>query len=55
MVQVIKRNGDVVDFQRDKISVAIQKAMKEVRDEINTYEVRAITDKVINSIEQRKY
>ena len=54
MVQVIKRNGDVVDFQRDKISVAIQKAMKEVRDEINTYEVRAITDKVINSIEQRK-
>ena len=54
MVQVIKRNGDVVDFQRDKISVAIQKAMKEVRDEINTYEVRAITDKVINSIGQRK-
>lgn len=54
MVQVIKRNGDVVDFQRDKISVAIQKAMKEVRDEINTYEVRTITDKVINSIGQRK-
>lgn len=54
MVQVIKRNGDVVDFQRDKISVAIQKAMKEVRDEINTYEVRAATDKVVDSIEQRK-
>ena len=54
MVQVIKRNGDVVDFQRDKISVAVQKAMKEVRDEINTYEVRIVTDKVVDSIEQRK-
>lgn len=54
MVQVVKRNGDVVDFQRDKISVAIQKAMREVRDEINTYEVRIVTDKVVDSIQQRE-
>ncbi len=30
-MKVIKRNGQVVDFDREKIKIAIEKANKEVR------------------------
>ena len=29
MLKVEKRNGNVVDFEQDKIKIAIEKAMKE--------------------------
>lgn len=48
MNSVIKRSGKVVDFQRQKISIAIQKAMKSSLSKINA----KTADKIAEEIEE---
>jgi ribonucleoside-triphosphate reductase len=52
--KVIKRDGSVVDFNRDKIEIAIQKAYKEVYPEADisdyTTMIRVTTNKVLREL-----
>ena len=45
-MKVIKRDGKAVDYNREKIEIAIEKANKEVkpRDRITKEQVREITN-----------
>ena len=49
--KVKKRNGDVVDFNAEKIRIAIEKAMTAVRGQAHSAEARAIVESVIAQIE----
>lgn len=53
---VIKRNGDVVEFNADKIQTAIEKAIKEVRpdDKYAKADCKIITQNVIHRIRDRE-
>ena len=46
-MKVIKRNGTVVDFNADKIKIAIEKAKKEVKSEVD---VNSIMDLVLKTL-----
>lgn len=48
MYQVVKRNGTIVDFQPEKISIAVQKAMKSSLSKLNT----KTADKIAQEIEE---
>ncbi len=49
---VIKRNGQEVDFHEDKIIGAIEAANKEVPDihRMNRYQIRAVADKIAKQV-----
>src|SRR3989338_398207 len=49
--KIKKRNGDIVDFNAEKIRIAIEKAMTAVRGQKHTAEVRAIVESVLTQIE----
>ena len=51
-IKVIKRDGTIVDYDRSKIKLAIQKANAEVPDEDRIQEARI--DSIIDSIEARR-
>ena len=51
-IKVIKRDGTIVDYDRSKIKLAIQKANAEVPEEDRIQEARI--DSIIDSIEARR-
>lgn len=50
MVKIIKRNGDIVDFNKDKITNAITKAYREVYND--DYVGRTVADDIATKIEK---
>ena len=53
-MNVVKRNGDIVPFQREKISIAIQKAMVETRGRIIEPDLNMIVSNVCHKLRNKK-
>jgi adenosylcobalamin-dependent ribonucleoside-triphosphate reductase len=55
MIKILKRTGNFVDFNADKITNAIIKAMKETKDGVDEELAKEISLKIQNELERRSF
>ncbi|MFR7871868.1 MAG: ATP cone domain-containing protein, partial [Fenollaria timonensis] len=53
MLKVEKRNGNVVDFEQDKIKIAIEKAMKETEKGVDEEVSSKIASEVFEEVKDK--
>ena len=55
MIRILKRTGNFVDFNADKISNAIMKAMKETKDGVDEELAKEISLKIEEELSSKNY
>lgn len=52
-IQIVKRNGDIQEFNSKKISIAIEKAFKESKEPYTEKDIQLITDLVVGDLKEK--